>query len=575
MKMVKHKRILCLVLAALFIFTVPVYSAENKSQRFSDVPEGHWADKFIHELRSLGITDGIGNNRFGMGLTIKKCEFIAFLSKLLKWELVTPEKGSFTDNTDPGKWYYPYIETALNKGVILKESERFGAEEPITREEMAVMIVRALGFDALAGQLGYLGRPFDDVFSSAGYITIAKDFGIITGVGGNRFNPYATAKREEAAAMMIRMYNRLSMPVRSLHAFYAISSSSQAKMIQSLDSVGFGWSRLEYDTEKDRVVLNTTSSNNNEYAFPDGFEQPLSLAEGSGASALLMVFAGNDTVISTKDGSNHRLLEYLLSNQELRRQAVGSIVKEISTVNASFDGVVIDFENMKGSSLKDLFNIFLSELKQELEKSGKLLYVAVHPAARPGQPFFDAYDFRAIGETADKVILMAHDYYAKQLTDAEMQSGYTATPVTPIADVYYALASITDKETGVRDLNKVMLQISFDSAQWKLKDGRVLNRYPYNPGYDAIYKRLAMEGVEIKFSEPSQNPYATFYSSEDGTYNVLWYEDSRSVDAKIRLAKMFGINGISLWRLGNIPDYEDPGAKKVYLDVWKQILKYR
>jgi hypothetical protein len=187
--MIKYKRLICLVLVSFFILTGSAFSAEKGYLRFSDVPAGHWADKFIHELRSLGITDGIGSNRFGLGLTIKRCEFVAFLSKLMEWELITPEKGSFTDNMDAGKWYYSHIETALRKGVILKDSDSFGADEPITREEMAVMIVRALGYDALAGQLGYLGSPFDDVFSSTGYITIAKDFGIITGVGGKKFNP--------------------------------------------------------------------------------------------------------------------------------------------------------------------------------------------------------------------------------------------------------------------------------------------------------------------------------------------------------------------------------------------------
>ena len=43
--------------------------------------------------------------------------------------------------------------------------------------------------------------------------------------------------------------------------------------------------------------------------------------------------------------------------------------------------------------------------------------------------------------------------------------------------------------------------------------------------------------------------------------------DSRSVNAKIELAKMFGINGISLWRLGNIPDYNDDETK-LNLNVW-------
>ena len=93
--------------------------------RFSDVPENYWAFKAIHDLRSLKVTDGIGNNQFGLGLTIKRSEFVAFLAKLMKWELISPEKGSFADNMDTTKWYYAFVETALKYGTILKDAEDF------------------------------------------------------------------------------------------------------------------------------------------------------------------------------------------------------------------------------------------------------------------------------------------------------------------------------------------------------------------------------------------------------------------------------------------------------------------
>ena len=38
--------------------------------------------------------------------------------RLMGWELVTPEKGSFTDNQDTAKWYYSAIETAYAHGAL-------------------------------------------------------------------------------------------------------------------------------------------------------------------------------------------------------------------------------------------------------------------------------------------------------------------------------------------------------------------------------------------------------------------------------------------------------------------------
>ncbi len=570
--------------------------------RFSDVPENYWAFKAIHDLRSLKVTDGIGNNQFGLGLTIKRSEFVAFLAKLMKWELISPEKGSFADNMDTTKWYYAFVETALKYGTILKDAEDFRPDEPTTREEMAIMIVRTLGYDTLANQLTYLDNPFDDVYKNTEYITIARDFGIIKGVGNNSFKPFATAKREEAAAMMMRMYEKLNYPINELHAFYAIRSAHQVEMFSSLDSVGFGWSRLEYDYDTNEVILNTTRKYDNEYAIPDGFSSPLNWAKENNVSTQLMVYANNDELVNIETEASIPLLEYVLTNSEIRKQVISSIVQHVNNtikndISVSFDGVVIDFEGMKGELLRQSFNEFLSELRQGLDKSNdnssnmingkgndnssntannsisnKLLYVTVHPKMQPGQEYFDGYDYRTIGEVADKVILMAHDYYAKKLNNTEMESGYTITPLSPINEIYYALKSITDIYTGVQDLNKIWLQISYDSVQWKLKDGKVINSYPYSPDYESIRQRLLTD-VTMNYSNLYRNPYISFFDDRDETHNVLWYEDSRSVEAKIKLAKMFGIKGISLWRLGNIPDYEEADtAKKIYMDVWQKVI---
>lgn len=587
------KRCIVSIIVVLFSFfslmTLPhklVLGEGTTVKRFSDIPEGHWADKFVHSLRSLSITDGIGDNNFGLGKTINKGEFVAFLVKLMKWEMVTPEKGSFDDNLDKSKWYYASIETALANKVIVKQKDVFEPNKPITREEMAIMLVRTLGYDQLAQQLSKITPPFVDVNKNVGYISIAKDFGMISGSGGNKFNPDNTATREQAAVIMIQMYDRLQQSFNELHGFYAISSYSQRNMLYDLNSVSFGWARLEYDSENMNVVLNTTNKNQNEYAFPQDYSQPLELANNNNLTRLLMVTVKEENINNIDDDSSIKLQnqensmllsELIVTEAKIRKQVIESIISRISKEkigdNSSidaFDGITIDFELLKGDKSRSGLNDFLLELKQELEPLNKKLYIAVHPRMKPGSVYYDGYDFKTIGAVADKVILMAHDYNSKKLTEAEMESGYTITPLTPLEDIYYALKYITDKQNGVQDINKIMLQISFDSAQWKIKDGKVINQYPYLPEYTTIKNKLYTD-VDMNYSNINQNPYITFHNSSDETDNVLWYEDSRSVQAKLNLAKMFGLRGVSIWRLGNIPDYDENVDKAIYLDVWKQI----
>lgn len=572
-----YKSAVSVIIAAILMF-VPSFADDSTAARFEDVPEGHWADKAVHDLRRFGITDGIGENKFGMGLEVKRSEFVAFLAKLLKWELVTPDKGSFADNTDTSRWYYPYIETAYRKGAIPEWLTEFRPDDPITREEMAVMLVNTLGYGALARKLNDLGSDFDDVANNTGYITIAKDFGIIRGTGDNKFRPNDTAKREEAAVMMMRMYERINSPITELHAFYAIRSYPQLNYIQSLDSVSFGWSRLEYDNAGDRVILNTTSAGGNDFYIPAGFSEPVDMAVKNGVSMQLMVYADNNTFVGPDD-RKIPLLEYILTRPDLTKQAVLSITEQVNNtlkdgISLSFDGVVIDFEGMKGEKLRNAFNVFLNELKRELDVTGKKLYVAVHPAGKPGREYYDGYDYKTIGQIADRIILMAHDYYAKTLTDEEMKAGYAVTPLAPADDVYFALKIITDSEKGIEDREKIWLQISFDSVQWNIQNGGIVNREPYRPGYDLIYQRL-LSGAEVRYFPENGNPYAEYTDVTRQIRSVIWYEDSRSVTDRIKLAKMFGIGGISLWRLGTIPDYENTVNENLYLDVWQRILNER
>ena len=66
------------------------------------------------------------------------------------------------------------------------------------------MLVRALGYGTLAQSLSGLELPFDDVTDNRGYVAIAYDIGMITGVAGAggqlKFLPRDSATREEAAA---------------------------------------------------------------------------------------------------------------------------------------------------------------------------------------------------------------------------------------------------------------------------------------------------------------------------------------------------------------------------------------
>lgn len=564
------------------INTVNALPYSYEVERFSDVPETHWAYEPVHYFRYLNITEGIGNNMFGLGQPVKKSEFITMLVRLMGWELVKTDSSTFLD-VDTNKWYHEYIETAVINGAISKQGNNFNPEAAIKREEIAETIIRSLGYEELAKQLQYLPSEFKDVEANHHYINMMKDFGITNGVDGVNFMPQSTAKKEEAVAMLIRMYERLNAPLEELHAFYAIKAFNQVDMIQDLSSVSFGWSRLEFDENNGQFVVATEKASNSDFYIPEGFSLPVDMAKQAQSSVQLNLFASNETkVFDTARNEKVGLITYLLSDNEAQVSVIEQLIKVLNNIqgkdgSVSFDGVVIDFENIRGKELGKSFNGFLYKLKTELAKYDKKLYVAVHPKRSKGQQYYDGYDYRTIGEIADKVILMAHDYNAISLTEQEMAAGYIDTPLTPIDEVYYALKAITDEKTGVTDPEKIWLQISFDAVQWKRSEGKVINRNAFRPAYVQVRDRMVKDepaaNLTINYSERMENPWVTFYNTSDGTENIIWFENSRSVNAKIKLARMFGIKGISLWRLGNIPSYDDTESIEMNLNVWQTIME--
>jgi len=201
------KRIKSLALALLLCLGLTAQALAAPTG-YSDVPESHWSAESVRRATELGLFEGVGGGRFGRGQPITRAAFAAALVRLFDWESVSPAKATFTDVT-ADRWFYSAVETACSNGAVAASGKTFRPTDNITREEMAAMLVRALGYTSLAGVVSSYSSPFTDVTTNKGFITIAYDLGIVDGVGDGKFAPGSTAPREQAAAMLVRVYDKL------------------------------------------------------------------------------------------------------------------------------------------------------------------------------------------------------------------------------------------------------------------------------------------------------------------------------------------------------------------------------
>lgn len=180
---------------------------------YTDVPAGHWAAESIEKATSLGIFNGVEEGRFGLGQPITRAEFAAVLVRFFGWESAG-RTSSYTD-VSPDAWYAAAVETARANSAVAAAGREFHPEEAVTRAEMASMLLRSLGYTYLAGAAAEYSAPFSDVNVNRGFITLAYELGLMTGTGAQRFDPNLPAAREQAAAVLVRVYDQLeTAPVR-------------------------------------------------------------------------------------------------------------------------------------------------------------------------------------------------------------------------------------------------------------------------------------------------------------------------------------------------------------------------
>lgn len=172
---------------------------------FSDVPSTHWAFTYINELADSGIVNGTTDRIFEPDGTVTRAEYVKMLVEALGISTEGAEAG-FTD-VGTEDWCYAYVAAASANGIVQGLGDgRFGADDPISRQDMAVMTMRAAevaGID-LGGADSEL--DFTDTASIAEYavdaVAAMKNAGILNGDETGAFLPENNATRAEAAKII-------------------------------------------------------------------------------------------------------------------------------------------------------------------------------------------------------------------------------------------------------------------------------------------------------------------------------------------------------------------------------------
>lgn len=166
----------------------------------------HWARDDINLLSACSIANGKENLLFMPDEEITRAEFSAFIMRAFSLAPLY-YTGTF-DDVKTHNWYSGVVETISKYGIASGVNERmFAPNEPITREQMAAITMRAMALSGVKVEGAAEHFADHDKISSYAhdYVYKGANAGIITGFPDGEFKPLENATRAEAIVLIKRM----------------------------------------------------------------------------------------------------------------------------------------------------------------------------------------------------------------------------------------------------------------------------------------------------------------------------------------------------------------------------------
>jgi len=173
---------------------------------FRDVSSAwNWAHEPILGLYQKGIVNGYEDGNFRPANKVNREEFVTLIVRAKGYSL-SAGNTPFRD-VPPGYWAAPYVATAIKNGVIIPGEYRsdFHPLQPITREEMAIMIARALDLRPESSGMNFKD---DSAIVNKPIVHAVAKKEIIEGYPDGSFLPKGTLNRAEAAKVIYKMLEK-------------------------------------------------------------------------------------------------------------------------------------------------------------------------------------------------------------------------------------------------------------------------------------------------------------------------------------------------------------------------------
>ncbi len=225
----------------------------------------------------------------------------------------------------------------------------------------------------------------------------------------------------------------------------------------------------------------------------------------------------------------------VIADEEVKTKLIQNVMEYLDRRN--YFGLNIDFEYVREED-RTLYTQFLLDFAAALRRVGYSLSVALAPKISQEQSglLYTAHDYGAVGSIADKVIIMTYEW------------GYTYGEPMAVAPID-KVRQVLDYAVMEMPPEKILMGMANYGYSWTLpyKKGTAARPLSLSEIPQTAYSQYA----DIRFDDTAQSPFFRYYDSA-GTEHIAWFEDPRSIEAKLKLVSEYGLGGVSYWNINTL-----------------------
>lgn len=233
----------------------------------------------------------------------------------------------------------------------------------------------------------------------------------------------------------------------------------------------------------------------------------------------------------------------LFTNVERRNKLFENFSQRIK--DYSFDGINIDFENVKTADRNSVITNFFVEMKKYFSQRN------LNPEISFAAPVvnFSGWNFYQIASNLDYIFIMGYDFYGSWSS--------TTGPSAPLTGGYYNIAKSlsSDYLSVVQNLpHKLILGVPYYGNYWRTKSPNAYSAADTSKTKKSFVKSVLFNEVASNYYSKeriwdnlSNTPWIRW---QDTTWNQIWYDNDSSLALKYDLAISKNLKGVGIWALG-------------------------